>query len=187
MLWNKRAALRKIQFTAALVNATTKLICCLLAVFLTVSSANADARSTRSTVERFNATLLNIMQNASDLRFSGRYESLEPVLLDSFDIPFMAQFSAGRHWRTLSQDEKNKLIEIFGRLWVSTYADRFNGYSGEAFEIVEEKSSPRNTILVKINIVKSNSKRSRSQLPFAREKTPSGPLSIFSSAANTAN
>lgn len=134
-------------------------ICCLLAVFLNVSSANADARSARSTVERFNATLLNIMQNASDLRFSGRYESLEPVLLDSFDIPFMAQFSAGRHWRTLSQDEKNKLIEIFGRLWVSTYADRFNGYSGEAFEIVEEKSSPRNTILVKTNIVKSNGKK----------------------------
>ncbi|MEC8200282.1 MAG: hypothetical protein VX085_12050, partial [Pseudomonadota bacterium] len=55
--------------------------CCLLAVFLTVSSANADARSARSTVERFNATLLNIMQNASDLRFSGRYKSLELVLL----------------------------------------------------------------------------------------------------------
>ena len=49
-------------------------ICCLLAVFLTVGGANADARSARSIVERFNAALLNIMQNASDLRFSGRYE-----------------------------------------------------------------------------------------------------------------
>ena len=68
-------------------------IFCLLALFLCVGTTNADTRSARSTVERFNATLFKIMQNASTLRFSGRYASLEPVLLDSFDIQFMAQFS----------------------------------------------------------------------------------------------
>ena len=134
-------------------------ICCLLAVLLSVEATNADNRSARSTVERFNATLSKIMQNASTLRFSGRYASLEPVLLDSFDIQFMAQFSAGRHWRMLSEDERNKLVETFGRLWVSTYADRFNGYDGESFEIVEEKPAPRNTILVKTNIIKNNGKK----------------------------
>ena len=134
-------------------------ICCLLAVLLSVEATNADNRSARSTVERFNATLSKIMQNASTLRFSGRYASLEPVLLDSFDIQFMAQFSAGRHWRMRSEDERNKLVETFGRLWVSTYADRFNGYDGESFEIVEEKPAPRNTILVKTNIIKNNGKK----------------------------
>ena len=130
-------------------------ICCLLTVLLSVEATNADTRSARSTVKSFNATLLKIMQNASTLRFSGRYASLEPVLLDSFDIQFMAQFSAGRHWRTLSEDEKNKLVGTFGRLWVSTYADRFNGYNGETFEIVKEKPAPRDTILVRTNIIKS--------------------------------
>ena len=134
-------------------------ICCLLAVLLSFEATNADNRSARSTVERFNATLSKIMQNASTLRFSGRYASLEPVLLDSFDIQFMAQFSAGRHWRMLSEDERNKLVRTFGRLWVSTYADRFNGYDGESFEIVEEKPAPRNTILVKTNIIKNNGKK----------------------------
>ena len=134
-------------------------ICCLLAVLLSVEATNADNRSARSTVERFNATLSKIMQNASTLRFSGRYASLEPVFLDSFDIQFMAQFSAGRHWRMLSEDERNKLVGTFGRLWVSTYADRFNGYDGESFEIVEEKPAPRNTILVKTNIIKNNGKK----------------------------
>ena len=134
-------------------------IYCLLAVLLSVEATNADNRSARSTVERFNATLSKIMQNASTLRFSGRYASLEPVLLDSFDIQFMAQFSAGRHWRMLSEDERNKLVGTFGRLWVSTYADRFNGYDGESFEIVEEKPAPRNTILVKTNIIKNNGKK----------------------------
>ena len=134
-------------------------IFCLLALFLCVGTTNADTRSARSTVERFNATLFKIMQNASTLRFSGRYASLEPVLLDSFDIQFMAQFSAGRHWRTLSENEKNKLVETFGRLWVSTYADRFSGYNGETFEIVEEKPSPRNTVLVRTNIIKYDGKK----------------------------
>ena len=40
-----------------------------------------------------------------------------------------------------------------------TYADRFNGYDGESFEIVEEKPAPRNTILVKTNIIKNNGKK----------------------------
>ena len=134
-------------------------ICCLLAVLLSVEATNADNRSARSTVERFNATLSKIMQNASTLRFSGRYASLEPVLLESFDIQFMAQFSAGRHWRMLSEDERNKHVGTFGRICESTYADRFNGYDGESFEIVEEKPAPRNTILVKTNIIKNNGKK----------------------------
>lgn len=120
---------------------------------------NAFASSPKSTIERFNAVLLSVMQNAETLKFAGRYQSLEPALLQSFDMPFMAKFSAGRHWRKLSDPERQELIGAFGRLWVSTYADRFNGYSGEAFEIIGQQAAPRDTILVKTNIIKSNGEK----------------------------
>lgn len=128
----------------------------LMFVFL---ASGAQAGSPTSTIERFNAALLDVMQKAAVLKFDGRYESLEPVLLSSFDMDFMAEFSAGRHWRKLSTDERQTLVGTFGRLWVSTYADRFDGYSGEAFEIVGEQKAPRNTILVKTNIVKSSGEK----------------------------
>ena len=122
-------------------------------------ASGALAGSPTSTIERFNAALLDVMQKAATLTFDSRYQSLEPVLLSSFDMDFMAQFSAGRHWRKLSPEEQKTLVGTFGRLWISTYADRFNGYSGEAFEIVGEQQAPRNTVLVKTNIIKSSGKK----------------------------
>ena len=65
--------------------------------------ASAQPSAAVHKVERFNATLLTIMKNAEELKFTGRYKTLEPVLLDSFDMGFMARFSAGRHWRALSR------------------------------------------------------------------------------------
>lgn len=120
-----------------------------------VAQPNAPAQK----IERFNAALLTIMKNAESLKFGGRYQTLAPVLLDSFDMNFMAQFSAGRHWRTLSSSDQKTLVTAFERLWVSTYADRFNGYSGEAFEVIGAQKAPRNTILVKTNIIKKNGEK----------------------------
>ena len=131
----------------------------LLAVALLAAPATAQPNAALQKIERFNATLLSIMQNAETLKFDGRYKTLAPVMQESFDLGFMARFSAGRHWRNLSPSDQQKLVTTFERLWVSTYADRFNGYSGEAFEIVGSQKAPRDTVLVKSNIIKNNGKK----------------------------
>ena len=46
-------------------------------------------------VQQFYAELLDTMQHAASLGPKGRYQKLEPVLLASFDIPFMARLSIG--------------------------------------------------------------------------------------------
>jgi len=121
--------------------------------------AAAQPSAALQKIERFNATLLSIMQNAETLKFGGRYKTLAPIMLDSFDLGFMARFSAGGHWRGLSPSDQKILVATFERLWVSTYADRFDGYSGEAFEIVGSQKAPRDTLLVKSNIVKNNGEK----------------------------
>jgi phospholipid transport system substrate-binding protein len=131
----------------------------LLVFTILAAPAAAQPNAALQKIERFNATLLSIMQNAETLKFSGRYKTLSPVMLESFDLGFMAQFSAGRHWRDLSPSDQQNLVTTFERLWVSTYADRFNGYSGEAFEIVGSQKAPRDTILVKSNIIKKNGQK----------------------------
>jgi phospholipid transport system substrate-binding protein len=131
----------------------------LLAVTIIAAPTAAQPNAALQKIKHFNATLLSIMQNAETLKFGGRYKNLAPVMQESFDLGFMARFSAGRHWRDLSPSDQQKLVTTFERLWVSTYADRFNGYSGEAFEIVGSQKAPRDTILVKSNIVKNNGKK----------------------------
>ena len=131
----------------------------ILAVAVLATPAAAQPNAATQKMERFNATLLSIMQNAEKLKFSGRYKTLAPVMLDSFDLGFMARFSAGRHWRGLSPTDQQRLVSTFKHLWVSTYADRFSGYSGEAFEIVGTQKAPRDTILVKSNIIKNGGEK----------------------------
>ena len=131
----------------------------LLAVAVLTAPEAAQPNAAMQKIERFNATLLSIMKNAETLEFGGRYETLAPVMLDSFDLGFMARFSAGRHWRGLSPTDQQKLITTFERLWISTYADRFNGYSGEAFEIIGSQKAPRDTLLVKSNIIKNGGEK----------------------------
>ena len=130
----------------------------LLAVFL-MASADASSASPQSTIQVFNDTLLSVMREADSLKFQGRYEKLQPVLSESFDLPFMAQFSAGGQWRELSEAERAKVVDAFARLWISTYADRFNDYSGEAFEVVGVEEAPRGTRLVRTNIIKRSGEK----------------------------
>jgi phospholipid transport system substrate-binding protein len=96
------------------------------------------------------------MRNAEALGYDGRFEVLAPVLAQTFDYPFMARVSVGRHWRKMSKAEQAQLVEVFGRLSAATFAARFNGYGGEVFEITGEAAQPRGAVLVLNQLVKSD-------------------------------
>jgi phospholipid transport system substrate-binding protein len=68
----------------------------------------------------------------------------------------MTQYSAGRHWRQLSEAQKKSLVEAFSRLTVATYADRFDGYSGEKFVVVREATPREGNRLVESELIKSD-------------------------------
>ncbi len=107
-------------------------------------------------IERFHATLIEVMKNATALGFEGRYERLAPAVKESFDLAFMARFAAGGYWRKLSAAERDRLVAGFTRLTIATYADRFDGYSGQRFETVDEQPLRRPTRLVRTGLIKSD-------------------------------
>jgi phospholipid transport system substrate-binding protein len=106
-------------------------------------------------IERIDAALLEAMKNADRLGYQGRYELLAPVLTKAFDFPLMARIAAGRHWRDLDEAQQGKLVDAFSRMSVATFAARFDGYSGESFEILgQEPGARRGTMLVRTNLVR---------------------------------
>lgn len=125
------------------------------------ATAPAVARAGPATdiIEKFNSALLEVMQKADSLQFRGRYETIEPYVRSIFDLDFMARFSVGRHWKTLDEDQRIKLVDAFSRLTIATYADRFNDYSGESFEIGTEEPAPHDTTVVHTSIVKSDGEK----------------------------
>ena len=117
----------------------------------------AEAEQTpQQRIERLNAALLDVMQNADSWGYSGRFERLNPLLSELFDFKLMGRVAVGAYWKSMDAAQREKLIESFGQLSIATFAARFDGYSGETFEIVSAEKSVRDTILVKTRLIKSN-------------------------------
>ena len=99
----------------------------------------AETTGASTTVERFQAALIEAMRGGATLGFEGRRESLSPVIGEVFDLPSVSKLVLGKSWQTLDAADRDAIIDKLGRLAAVTLASRFDSYSGERFEIVEEK------------------------------------------------
>jgi phospholipid transport system substrate-binding protein len=96
------------------------------------------------------------MKRADELGYSGRYTLLDPVVRNSFALSYMASQSLGRYWRTIKETEQSELVRIYSEWSVATYARRFDGYSGERFEVVSESAPDQGTVTVISKIIQPN-------------------------------
>jgi phospholipid transport system substrate-binding protein len=109
-----------------------------------VRAANAPAADVTAPIRAFYDTLLDVMKRAKALGVRGRYDTLAPVISATFDLPAMTRISVGPRWNSIPREQQAALIEAFTRMTIATYASRFDGYSGERFEI-EPAVETRNT------------------------------------------
>ncbi len=121
---------------------------------LSLAATGAGMSAPASAVDRFHATLLEVMQNADSLGFSGRREQLSPVIREAFDLAFIVKIVLGRYWGELPQTDRKRMIDTFTRLSIATYAARFDGFSGEAFELVGEKPMKKGRMRVRTRLVR---------------------------------
>ena len=123
-----------------------------------VESALAEAAvsakiSAQEVIEGFHAELLSVMKSATELGYEGRLKRLTPIVGDTFDTRFMAAKSIGRYWKTISEQEQDRLLATFGRYTVANYAGRFSGYTGEEFQTNGEEPSLQGTTLVHTTLI----------------------------------
>jgi phospholipid transport system substrate-binding protein len=103
-------------------------------------------------IDKLHTVLIGVMKEAEALGYRGRYERLEPALREVFDLPFMAEKSVGRHWKTASEAEREELVSTFTRFTIANYAGRFEGWSGQSFRTLGEQPSMRGTMLVRTRL-----------------------------------
>ena len=117
------------------------------------SSAEPTAPTTEDVVERLHSELLVVMKGADTLGYQGRFEKLDPVVTETFDTRFMAEKSVGRYWKTLSDEQRQRLLATLGHYTVANYAGRFDAWSGQAFETLRAEDSLAGTVLVHTRLV----------------------------------
>ena len=91
-----------------------------------------------ASVERFHGLLIEAMQTGG---FDERAALLRPAVAEFFDLGAVARISVGPSWRGLDETRRAAFAALMHRLIAATYADRFDGYSGQSFTHVETLSA----------------------------------------------
>ena len=113
------------------------------AVVTPVLAAEPRPDPAAARVRAFYDALLDSMKRAKELGIQGRYDTLAPVIRATFDLAAMTRISVGPSWNSIPSDQQAAVMENFARMTIATYANRFDGYSGERFE-VDPTAEPRN-------------------------------------------
>jgi len=107
-------------------------------------------------IERFYATLLEVMKQAKRLSFDERYKRLAPAIEQAFDLGLMTRIAIGPGWAGLAADQQQRLSAAFARYIISNYANRFDDYGGERLEVSPKAVPNPNGVIVESRLVKSN-------------------------------
>lgn len=131
-----------------------------LALLLSLSwltPAEVRAQETpKATIDNFYATLLGVMKQAKTLGYQGRYAKLEPVVDKTFNLNDMGRLAIGPQWAKLSPDEQTRVLDVFRRFTVASYAAQFNGYGGERFEVGNEVPMQQGNLIVESKLIQGN-------------------------------
>jgi phospholipid transport system substrate-binding protein len=123
------------------------------------AASAADPGSAPALILRFYDTLLAVMKQAKKLSFDERYNRLAPTIEQTFDLGLMTRIAVGPGWAQLAPDQQQRLSAAFSRYSISTYANRFDDYGGERFEVDPKPAANPNGMLVTTGLVKSNGER----------------------------
>jgi len=128
----------------------------LAGLLLIVLATPARAAGPADVIETFYGTLLDVMKNADKLKFDGRYKELKPAIEKAYDLPLMTRLTVGPPWQNVPPDQQRQLVQAFEEFIVSTYANRFDGYSGEKLVVSPTPQKTANGMIVQTQLIKSD-------------------------------
>jgi phospholipid transport system substrate-binding protein len=116
----------------------------------------AAADSPTAVIQHVYDVLLSVMKEAKHLSFDQRYQRLAPVIAQAYNLPLMTRLAIGPGWAQLQPAQQQRLTEIFSRYTISVYANRFDDYGGERFEVDPSPVANPNGVLVQTRLIKSD-------------------------------
>ena len=81
-----------------------------------------------------------------------REQELRRLLNEAFAIKGIGRFVLGRYWRRADAAQRERYLQAFEDLIVTTYAARFEAYDGQTFTVAGERPDGKNGRLVESQI-----------------------------------
>jgi phospholipid transport system substrate-binding protein len=124
-----------------------------------LAQASPQTITAQNVVVQFHAILVNVMKEGENLGYEGRYQWLAPAVTETFNLPFMAEIAAGIYWAKATDEERKRYVEAFSKMSTATYAARFDGFSGEKFDILSTDQEGQSSVVVRSKITGSDGVR----------------------------
>jgi phospholipid transport system substrate-binding protein len=110
-------------------------------------------------IRRFYDALLSVMKDAKRLTFDQRYQRLSPVISQVYNLALMCRLAVGPEWVRLQPAQQQSVTDAFARYTISIYANRFDDFNGERFEVDPNPTTNANGVIVPSSLTKSDGEK----------------------------
>ena len=114
----------------------------------TSAFSQEESATARQIIDKFQTELIHVMKDGKKLGYAGRYEKLEPAVVNSHDLPKIARIVVGKEGEKLTEEQQKKLADVFTRISVASYAHNFKDFSGEEFIIDSEEETKNGGVVI---------------------------------------
>jgi phospholipid transport system substrate-binding protein len=87
-----------------------------------------------ATVASLQRGLVAVSRAHPSANIGERYRALEPLIEQTHDLPYIAEFALRKQWPGLSESDRQRFVAAFEKLSVMTYASRFKNVSADTFK-----------------------------------------------------
>jgi len=112
-------------------------------------------------VQRLEDALLEAMKLGDQTGFDSRFNTIEPIVREDFDMTMISRLVLGRHWTKLSAADRAKFVDTFTQYVISDYASEFDHYNDQQFEILSVKEQRAGVAIVSSQLLTKSGKTHR--------------------------
>lgn len=112
-----------------------------------------ESVTAKQIVENFQSDLIAVMKEGKQLGYAGRYEKLKEAVANSHDLSKIARIVVGKEGEKLSEEQQQKLDDVFSKLSIASYAHNFKDYSGESFVFDSEEQTTRGGVIIHSHLI----------------------------------
>jgi phospholipid transport system substrate-binding protein len=116
----------------------------------------AAAESASALVQNLGGEVLAILKSGAPE--DQRRDKFRELFAKRFAVADMAQFALGHHWRNINDQQRKQYVDTFRDYVAGLYANRFAGYSGEQFKVVDERPDASDSRQVSAEIIQPKGK-----------------------------
>lgn len=138
-------------------------------------ASHADTQKADSFIVGLGEEVIEVIA-ANQSNDKERVKALRAIFENSVDSEWVAKFVLGKHWRRATDDQQKRYLAAYTPFIVSTYAKRFNEYTGEVLKVTDSRKAKGDDVFV--NTVLERPKAENVVIQF-RVRSVGGKFRIF--------